>query len=215
MIIYAISGLGADERVFQYLALDYEIIVLPWLKPVKKESLQVYAQRMCGQVDISRKFGLMGVSFGGMIAVEMTKLLSPEFTILISSAEKKSDLKKGIQFFKGITFIEKLPPVFFNLPKFIAYWLFGTKHKVLLKNILDDSDPRFTRWAIQGVLSWNNEYSIPETIRIHGDRDRIISVTINKNTNVIPGGGHFMIVDRASEVSKIINAKIRQISGSN
>ncbi|MGB0839278.1 MAG: hypothetical protein ACPGXL_04005 [Chitinophagales bacterium] len=33
MKLYGISGLGADQRVFQYLNLDCELIPLDWIEP--------------------------------------------------------------------------------------------------------------------------------------------------------------------------------------
>ena len=39
MKLYAISGLGADKRVFQYLDLDYELIHIDWIPPLKGERI--------------------------------------------------------------------------------------------------------------------------------------------------------------------------------
>ena len=46
MKLYAISGLGADQRVFKYLTLDCEIIPLEWIDPQKNEPLENYAIRL-------------------------------------------------------------------------------------------------------------------------------------------------------------------------
>ena len=46
MRIFAISGLGADERVFKYLNLNCEIIVIQWITPFKKEKIRDYAKRL-------------------------------------------------------------------------------------------------------------------------------------------------------------------------
>ncbi len=39
MILYAISGLAADKRVFDFLKLDCKLIPLDWIKPFKNEAL--------------------------------------------------------------------------------------------------------------------------------------------------------------------------------
>lgn len=85
MKVYAISGLGADARVFQFLKLPIEIITIDWLSPKRNESLSEYAARLIPQINIKQEFILLGVSFGGLIALELSKLLKPKATILISS----------------------------------------------------------------------------------------------------------------------------------
>lgn len=46
MKIYAVSGLGADERVFQFLNIDYHLIPILWVDPFPKESIEGYAERL-------------------------------------------------------------------------------------------------------------------------------------------------------------------------
>ena len=46
MKIYGIAGLGADERVFQYLKLDYAFVSLDWIEPLPDESIESYAGRL-------------------------------------------------------------------------------------------------------------------------------------------------------------------------
>jgi len=92
MNVYAISGLGADERAFQFLDLPFELIHIKWIEPQEEESLTSYASRLCRQIDHTKPFALVGLSFGGMLATEMCKFITPEHTILLSSAETKKGL---------------------------------------------------------------------------------------------------------------------------
>lgn len=87
MNTYFISGLGANKRIFSKLKLNENInmIHIDWISPNKNESLASYAERLSKVIDLSQPFALVGVSFGGMIAVEMAKLLNPATTIIISS----------------------------------------------------------------------------------------------------------------------------------
>ncbi|WP_051584663.1 alpha/beta fold hydrolase [Pedobacter jeongneungensis] len=87
MNTYFICGLGADKRIFAKLKLDEKInmIHVDWIKPVKNESLSAYAERLSKVIDNAQPFALVGVSFGGMIAVEIAKILNPVSTIIISS----------------------------------------------------------------------------------------------------------------------------------
>ena len=78
MKIYCISGLGADHTVFDRLDINGEKVCISWIPSFEWESLKDYARRLTAQVDTSEPFLLLGVSFGGMLAVEMNKFISPE-----------------------------------------------------------------------------------------------------------------------------------------
>ncbi|UZR94880.1 hypothetical protein [Chondrinema litorale] len=142
MKIYAISGLGADERVFKYLKLDCELIPLHWIKPQKNESIESYALRLSKNIDTKQEtFGILGVSFGGLIATEITKVLNPKFTILISSAETKGELRSIYRVFGKTHLIRLIPPIFFGLPTFIQpFFIWHIKFKIIKS---DNSRYRF------------------------------------------------------------------------
>ena len=87
MKVYGISGLGADKRVFEKLTLDLELIPIDWITPYKNERIEDYAKRLSKKIDKKEEFIIIGVSFGGLIATEISKILKSKLTILISSAE--------------------------------------------------------------------------------------------------------------------------------
>lgn len=86
-------------------------------------------------------------------------------------------------------------------------WLFGVtsdEDRCLLTAILKDTDPLFLRWALTAVLNWKTNSSPTQIFRIHGDKDRIISLNLVKADYVVKGGGHFMTVNKADEISSVI-----------
>lgn len=208
MIAYCISGLGADERVFTELQLRYDTVPIRWLTPLPKESMEQYCQRLTAQIDTTRPFILIGVSFGGMIACELNRYLSPQQTIIISSAARASELPFLYKVMGKIKLANWVPEVMLFPPLFVLNYLFGVKtaaHKTLLKNISEETDPVFARWAIDKITHWKNNFLPERLIRIHGDKDKVLSY-YTPQTHLIKGGEHFMIVDRAEEISHIINS---------
>ena len=199
MKIYGISGLGADERVFDFLDLPCEFIYLPWLDPLEDESLAAYAKRLAEGIDQESEFGLLGLSFGGLVAVEISKLVHPKITVLISSAETSADLPRFFRTFKWLARI--LPVRFFKPPKRFVRYLFGTENRTLLNRILEDTDPNFAKWAVNELLNWKHVERLNSTIKIHGTKDKVLPPRPDSRTILIPNGEHFMIVDRCREVS--------------
>lgn len=211
MKIYGISGLGADKRVFKYLKLNCEFVPIDWIPPLKKESIESYSLRLSEVIDTNEEFGILGVSFGGLVATEISKRLNPKLTILISTAEMHQELRNIYRFFGKMGIINLLPKQLFNPPRFLAHWIFGTQNKQLLNAILDDTDLGFAKWAVGELLTWKNTEKIKNTcLKIGGTKDKLIPPSPSENTILIENGAHFMIVDRAEEISEIINNELRK-----
>lgn len=211
MKVYAISGLGADKRVFEYLTVDYNLITIDWIPPQKNEEIHKYALRISSVIDSSEPFVLIGVSFGGVVAIEISKILSPSHTILISSIETSQELPSILKFIGKTNILKLTPSKLFDLPRPIAFILFGTDNKKLLSEILDDTDLEFVKWALSQLSVWKNEELLSNCTTINGTKDKLLPVRKSK-TNLIQYGGHFMIVDNAPQISKIINDCLSEIS---
>lgn len=210
MNVYLISGLGADYRAFRYLTFDskHTLQYLTWIEPLQNESLQDYSKRLAAKIDASQPFILIGLSFGGMIATEISQLLHPEKTILISSAAGYNELPLLYRIAGTMRLHKLIPAKAGNNGNFLMHWLFGIKtpnDKMLLDQILTDSNTAFTKWAIDAMLGWLGHSKPSSIIRIHGDRDRVLPITSFQPDYTIKKGGHLMVVTRAREVSEILN----------
>ncbi|NVK27171.1 MAG: alpha/beta hydrolase [Flavobacteriia bacterium] len=213
MRIYAFSGLGADKRVFDYLNLEHTLVPIDWIAPLKNENLFSYANRISTTIDTSEEFALLGVSFGGLVAIEVAKIHPPSKLILISTIESYRD-RRFVYNLPGISSLLKLVPKrFFIPPRRFIIRLFGAVNKALLSDILRDTDPQFAKWATAQFLGWRNTEYLPISNRIHGTNDRVIPLASSRpgGTYLIEGGEHFMIVDKAPEVSEIINKIMNDI----
>ncbi|MEJ0082498.1 MAG: hypothetical protein WDM78_16440 [Puia sp.] len=75
MNLYFISGLGADKRIFQNLVLPevFKIYYIDWVTVSENESMESYCRRLSSQINTLEPFSLVGLSFGGVIAIEMSK----------------------------------------------------------------------------------------------------------------------------------------------
>ncbi len=209
MKVYGISGLGADKRVFEFLTLDFEFIPVDWITPNKSESIENYSKRLSGIIDTENDFCLIGVSFGGLIATEISKILKPKTTILISSAQTKNELRPIFRWFGKTKLIRLMPTSLFDPPRWIATYVLGAKNSKLVNEILDDTDLNFAKWAVNELTNWKNTTQLKNVLKINGTSDKLIPPKGNTEMTLIDKGEHFMIVDRADEVSKILNDKIK------
>jgi pimeloyl-ACP methyl ester carboxylesterase len=208
MKVYFIPGLGADKRVFRHIVLPegFEIVHIEWLEPESGESLPAYAKRLTASIDQSVPFGLVGLSFGGMLAAEISKILQPRKTILIASMPSAENLPPYFRIARPLR-LHKIIPIGLFKQASLAKRLFSTEteeDKELLRTIIRETDPGFLRWAIGAILYWNKS-PLPEGIfHIHGTGDQLLPMRYVRPTHRIEGGGHLMVMNRAAEVNRLL-----------
>jgi len=206
-VFYLIPGLGADERVFQFLRLHGEVHVLRWLPPQSfSESLVHYAARLAAAVPVEQVCWLVGISFGGILALEVAQLRPLARVVLISSFSGPGELPWLGRLVRSTGLYHLLPPQLLpRLPR-VAKWFFSAKNGreyELLCQILHDIDPNFTRWAIARLLQWSGR-ATATAVRIHGTADRLLPFGTALSQYQLPGG-HLIIISRAVEISRILN----------
>jgi pimeloyl-ACP methyl ester carboxylesterase len=204
-VIYLLSGLGADKRVFEFLDLTaFQVKHIDWITPGETESIEDYAKRLCTQIT-THKPTLIGVSFGGMVAVEIAKHIACEKVILISSVETKYNIPIYFRLAGNLRIHKLIPARLFKKVNSVTHWLFGITslaERDLLKSIIQSTDERFLKWAIDKIVSWKHMNRLYNVVKIHGTKDRILP---SKKANYcIKGGGHLMIVNKSSEISVIL-----------
>jgi hypothetical protein len=215
MNLYFISGLGADKRVFQKLVLpeSFSIQYIDWVPVLKKETLESYCRRLSEQIDFSQPFSLVGLSFGGIIMVEMSKFLSPVQTVMISSFCLKKEVPRFYTFLSETRLYKLLPTQILLKQNHFIFRLFGAYNpaaKELLKQILQDTDPDFFRWALFQLFSWDNEWKPNNLLRIHGTADKILPYKTNMHAIPVEGGEHLMVYGKWEIVSGILSEKLLQ-----
>lgn len=204
--IFLIPGLGADHRVFDFLKLSgYQCQVISWIEPFRKESIEDYAGRLSSQIKSNNPI-IIGVSFGGMMAIEIGKHINTEKIILISSARTKHEIPVYVRWLGKLGLHKLTPESWLKKPGNLMYYFFGVKkqaEKKLLKEIVRDTNLQFLRWAIDKIVSWENKIVPEGTICIHGSNDKLLPLT--QREIIISGGSHFMIVSKGKEISEKLN----------
>jgi len=206
--VYFVSGLGADERVFRNLKLpNVEVIHINWIKPSEEDTMTSYAAKLLVQIDVSIPVCILGLSFGGMLAVELGHLIADCQVVLLSSAVTASAIPLRYKLLGKWKVPNKVPFSIIRKANAWTYYYFGIKrgqHKALLADILVHMDEYFFRWAIQAILTWENEKVPFNLTQIHGTKDKILPLVETSNLIKVKGGGHFMVLEEADLVTKVL-----------
>jgi len=208
--IYFVPGLAASISIFEYIKLSeeaYEIHLLPWLVPLtKEESIENYAKRMCKSIT-EKNHVLIGVSFGGIMVQEMSKISHPLKTVIISSVKHHDEFPLRLKIAKN-TRAYKLTPIkaINNIEKFAEY-LYGDaikKRAELYKKYLSMRDDKYLPWAIKNVLHWKQNSDNKNIIHIHGNKDGIFPIKNINNCIIVDEGTHIMILNKAKKINLIL-----------
>ena len=175
--------------------------------------MESYTKRLSSLIQTENPI-IIGLSFGGMIAVELSKLLKGHF-LLISTAKTYIEIPFRYRLAGKLKLHKFLPSSFLRKPQWITYYLFGVvtrDARKLLREILRDTDLQFSQWAINQILNWKN-LNLPESyIHVHGTEDRLLP---NGNAQIyIEEAGHLMILTHSSQINKIIDDFLLSVNSS-
>lgn len=142
----------------------------------------------------------------------MAKFIETERIILIASAKTRKEIPFYYRL-AGLLRLHTLVPTNFMLsPAVFSAWAFGAiteKDKQLLVEILNSTDPAFLKWAINEIVFWKNKTRHHNLMHIHGTADRILPCTFVRPDITVPNGGHFMTVNKASEITNIVRSLLK------
>lgn len=206
--IYCISGLGADEKAFSKLRIKgFELKIIHWLMPQPAESLEHYAGRMRMGIKEEEPI-LMGLSFGGMVCIEIAKQIPVKKIILISSIRSAKELPIWMKTVAALKLHKVIPLKSTKLTEPLQNRFLGVTNeedRTVAANYRRTVDNTYINWAVNQALNWKNNWQHPDIYHIHGDDDKIFPIKNIKANYTIKNGGHFMIMNRADEVSNCIN----------
>jgi esterase/lipase len=210
-IIYCISGLGADERAFARLKIEgYSLKVIPWLNPQPKETLEQYAGRMLQFIETDNPL-MMGLSFGGIMCIEIAKQIQVKKIFLISSIKTRQELPDWMKLVAKTNINKIYSMKSYKITEPLQNYFLGATmedEKEMARAYRKNANLFYTNWAVNEVLNWKNEWLHPNLFHIHGSRDKIFPLKKIKADAILEDAGHFMIMNRAKEVSMLINANL-------
>jgi pimeloyl-ACP methyl ester carboxylesterase len=192
---YILSGLGADEKVFEKLQFPEPYTHLKWLKNKPTESLSLYAKRMAKRIEDPKNAVLIGLSFGGIVAQEIAAQLAIPQIILLNTVKHRKEIPWYMRF-AGNVGLHRLLPMLYTRPNMdVANYFFGIKsreEKLLMQQLMKGMDTAHIEWAVDKILKWRGVNHGAKVVHIHSRNDKIFPLRFVQADIVIPGG-HFAV----------------------
>ena len=198
--IYLLPGMTPGDRIFDRLMpMLPNASVVSWLEPGPSESLTSYATRIAATLTSAPCF-VAGVSFGGIVAVEVSRIVQPHRCFLISSIRNPKQLPPWLwmcRSFVGHRMLNAVGQLATVVPSTIR-----TRSTTRVTKLAGDSGA-WHRWATSAVLGWEPDSSAMETpvIQIHGDSDTTFPIRYTTPDVTVQGGGHVLPMTHSAEVA--------------
>ena len=199
--VYLLPGMAGGDRIFDRLGpLLPNARAINWIDPRSDESLAKYAVRIAAEVTEADCF-IAGVSFGGVVALEVSRIVQPRGCFLISSNPNQLPPWLRIwRIFAGSDCQRTLNGI-------------GRVASIIPRKSRTRSTGRITklagaaggwqRWATSAVLGWRPDCRVADVsiIQIHGDADATFPIRYVTPDIIIPTGGHVLPLTHPNAVA--------------
>jgi pimeloyl-ACP methyl ester carboxylesterase len=212
-----LPGLGSDGRIgHAQRSLPYNVITPDYILPLRNEELPSYAKRMLDSlmeqkiIDLNVPIVLAGISMGGALAQEMSRLIEARAIVLLGSLRRGSELRPLIyQYGK-------------HLISFVPLWAHDVSIRIVpmamerisnisnqdiaLSEIMYRELPKeIFRTGLRMLARWQGCSITAPLFRVHGEFDHIIPLERIKGVDlVVPGARHLVAVSNPEIVNPAI-----------
>jgi pimeloyl-ACP methyl ester carboxylesterase len=165
---------------------------------------------MAGAIDEPESpYVLGGASFGGMVALEMSKHLRPSALALIGSAFCGREVRRWLRAVELVG--HTLPTRVIDACRLLAPLaapIVSSGSRVdpeLFLDMLRGTPTEFIRWASRAIMRWKWEGEIACPVyRLHGSRDRIICPPRAGGVSLVEGAGHVISLSHPEETNRFL-----------
>lgn len=195
---YILPGMGATSRMYAgpWRGIR-DAYFIDWPAYGGEATLADLARSLINSYPISRHDCVIGTSMGGMVALEIDKLIGLRSVFLVAGAVHPDELKPLSRAF--LPFVSR--SIIKTTQRLAAF------SRQLVQNMYATSDPDFIVAMSRAIRSWPGYGSRTGNVfRIHGRKDRIIACP--DDCAIIEDGGHLIAITHARTCVDFITAHL-------
>lgn len=206
--VYLMPGMSANSLIFEKIKFpeNFKLHKLDWINPDIDESIENYAKRLSEKI-VHKNPVLIGVSFGGILVQEISKIVKVDKLIIISSIKCNKEMPSHMKFGKITKSYKLLPVKWINDFESLISFVLGPKIKKrvdLYRKYLSVRDENYLSWSLREMIEWKQSNPLKNIIHIHGTKDLVFPTLYIKNFIKVPRGDHAMILKRAEWINQNI-----------
>ena len=205
--IVLLPPFGCNSSVYEGFEFDgHNVVKVDYSLNRKKETTADFLTSLIAAYKLN-KLGnliLVGISMGGMLAIELDKKLHPVSTIIISSIKNKSERPFIFKILSAVPILNILRPRLLKKSFFIAKPFLDRSTFQFFKKSLLSLDNEFVDWSANFAINWKNDYQPKNLVHIHGTSDRLFPIHRISDPIKISNGSHSMIRTHMKQINEIV-----------
>ena len=204
------SGLGVGGELFiPQRPISARVETPTWIDPIEAESIRQYALRMAETIEPGDDLFVGGVSFGGMIALEVAQTLQARGVFLSSSGYSYRQIALPIRMIGHAVGAAPIPLLRAALTGAgLLVRVVGRpnrRQRNLVLSLVPKANLKLTRWGGPAIMNWEFRGTLPCPVhQVHGEIDRVVPRANVDPDLTIEGGGHIINVTHAQQVNTFI-----------
>lgn len=212
-VIYCTPGLGLDHRIFGKLSIpEVELKFLDYIEPLNDEPIAAYAKRLSEKIK-DNTFSIMGMSLGGILAIEISRIKKVESLFLISTVKNKSEVPSIFKYMDLLPTKNKTTSKL-AIDASVAfkpyYGKSDTAGNKLFDSMIRSASVELLAWGVQQVSNWSYKEELNRPFyHLHGTADLIFPLKNINKAETVKGATHYMLYNNAEDISKRIEARIK------
>lgn len=200
-MIFLIPGIGGTAELFSDYRFPVPFLAVDYPRPKTLEmSIRQYAQQLVEHCGIRPGDALVGMSLGGMMACEISKVVEIDQLILISSGTCKEHINPVLRRlgFLGphmpFSWLQKLP-----IPA-------ASRLRRRMIQMFREADPVFLNWACSCAPHWEGLENHPRLTQIHGEWDPVFPFCYQRDRihYRLQRAAHLAVLVQQKEVQQIL-----------
>ena len=214
--LVVVPGMAQDEEAFAgWRGCFPRMEVVKRITPHGDESLRSYAERYADRLDTARPFVLVGASMGGMIVLEMARLVRPRAVVVVGGCASLRQMRTRAWL---LTAMGAAMPAGWLTPTPGRVGLalgrldrLNAEQRAVIVRMVRRQPPKLTRWGLRAILGWRGvpleEVESPVHF-IHGARDAVFAPLKSQVPKIIPGAGHFLSITHPRVTARAIAERL-------
>lgn len=206
--------MNGDPRVFAPQLAAFPNLTVPcWERPVSEEEpLADYAQRLAAKIDPGNPCVIGGVSFGGIVALEVAKHLRSEGCVLIACCRHVEGLPLAIKMLRPVS-TGMLGKLIRRVGR-LGHAATMKRQPGAIRRFAEHfpSDLAFRHWAIQVLLTWQPSLPDCPIQQIHGSWDSTFPAKFSGADCIVPEAGHLLTITHADAVNEYLRNVLTSLS---
>ncbi len=201
-----LPGMGATAAMYNALRhkLDFEINFIDWPPYGGEKTYAEMARRVVDENQIENGDIIGGSSLGGMVALEISRIIKPRAIVLLGSAVNAGEVQSLLAIISPLATISPIALV----------QVLAGKNKNLVSTMFSDADTEFIRAMCAYLRLWPGyDGQMRNVYRLHGKMDHIIPCP-STGATVIEDAGHLIAMTHAQATASFLHEVKRHLNSS-